>query len=163
MLKGGKHSEETRKKMSLSWKMGRKQWHTGTKGLKPAPKTAFKKGNIPWNKGKKLSSLHKKHLSNGHKGRISPRKGKECPQFQWQNHPRFRGGVSGYNKRDNQVKHLKLKPICEICGKSGFFGIGSIEVHHIDKDRSNNKPDNVMALCVLHHKRVDRGKILCPR
>lgn len=38
--------------------------------------------------------------------------------------------------------------VCEICGNFGKIK------HHIDYDRSNNNPDNLIVLCYLCHKKI---------
>ena len=55
-INGHKHSEETKRKISIS-NLG------STNG--------FKKGYIPWNKGNKLSKEHCKKISESHKGKSS--------------------------------------------------------------------------------------------
>lgn len=57
---------------------------------KKLPQYSFKKGNIPWNKGRKGYSIfpngrkftekHIKNLSDSHKGKISPLKGRKRPK-----------------------------------------------------------------------------------
>jgi len=65
-MTGKKHSEHSKKKMSNS-KLGK---HYSTR-------TEFKKGNPPWNKGKKLSDEYRKKLSESHKGLQSYWKGRK--------------------------------------------------------------------------------------
>jgi len=47
-------------------------------GLHKANQTSFKKGNIPWTKGKPCSEETKKKISESHKGKPSARKGQYC-------------------------------------------------------------------------------------
>lgn len=57
---GLKHSEETRKKLSEM-----------QIGLHRSPRTEFKKGMTPWNKGKKASDEYRRKISEAHKGKPS--------------------------------------------------------------------------------------------
>ncbi|MCK5020915.1 MAG: HNH endonuclease [Candidatus Peribacteraceae bacterium] len=41
---------------------------------------------------------------------------------------------------------------CIICGEDKVFN-----VHHIDKDRTNNRPDNLVPLCPTHHAYMHKG------
>ena len=65
---GKKLSKETRKKMSIARKGG----NTGSfkKGERRSKKTEFKKGQIPHNKGVKMSKELRKINSESHKGQI---------------------------------------------------------------------------------------------
>lgn len=51
---------------------------------------------------------------------------------------------------------------CELCGaQAGTFSIRGgyivLTVHHIDGNPKNNSRQNLIALCQLHHLRLDRG------
>ena len=53
-------------------------------------------------------------------------------------------GVHSYRDKAFRV----YKPICTDCG---FTNILALEVHHLDKDRSNNDIDNLVILCANCH------------
>ncbi len=94
MIKGSKHSEEAKRKMSeikkgkhyspkTEFKKGNKinlgrrhseDWR------KKVSKGWFKKGSIPWSKGKEISIETKRKLSKALKGREAWNKGKEMPE-----------------------------------------------------------------------------------
>jgi 5-methylcytosine-specific restriction endonuclease McrA len=60
MILGVKHSEETKRKISLA-KKGRITWNKGKKGiLTNTGRTHFPKGHIPWNKGRGVYSKYVK-------------------------------------------------------------------------------------------------------
>jgi hypothetical protein len=43
---------------------------------------------------------------------------------------------------------------CVVCGEPGA------EVHHIDRDRANNRPENLISLCRTHHRRAHNGRLI---
>ena len=51
--------------------------------------------------------------------------------------------------------------LCAVCRAQGIYTYDSIEVHHITKLRNNPDglldDDNLIALCVPHHKQADDG------
>ncbi len=53
--------------------------------------------------------------------------------------------------------------LCEVCRDKGIYNYKDIEVHHITKLRDNPDGlldnDNLICLCVAHHKMADRGQI----
>ncbi|MCX6749321.1 MAG: NUMOD3 domain-containing DNA-binding protein [Candidatus Pacearchaeota archaeon] len=69
MIKGSKHSKETKIRLSEF-----------NKGFHSSPRTEFKKGLVPWNKGIPMNEETKKKLSNSHKGKPAWNKGKSPSQ-----------------------------------------------------------------------------------
>lgn len=68
----------------------------------------------------------------------------------WENHPSYKNGEGQYrNYKLNSVEN----PKCERCG---FDNIIALEVHHKDKNRNNNKLENLEILCcnchTIHHR-----------
>lgn len=92
-------------------------------------------------------------------------------------HPRgYKCGKRTYNKHDNdklrskyawtqKAKQIKddAKGLCEVCTALGRYTYDNLEVHHITKLRDNPdgllEDDNLICLCVDHHKQADKGVI----
>ena len=92
--------------------------------------------------------------------------GKRC-QTIWRNkemytqeeHPNWKGGESSYRRLMNSSDKIKK---CVLC-KTTDFRI--LVVHHIDKDRKNNKLSNLEWLChnchyLVHHFEDERKKFI---
>lgn len=62
-------------------------------------------------------------------------------------------GTIGRNYRTTAFRIYEKK--CADCGYDEFPEI--LQVHHIDEDRSNNKPENLVVLCPNHHALRHRG------
>ena len=94
MVKGSKHSKEAKRKMSeikkgkhyspkTEFKKGHKlhsRREYSEEWKRKVSKDWFKKGLVPWNKGKKMSVEAKRKLSKALKGREPWNKGKEMPE-----------------------------------------------------------------------------------
>lgn len=66
-------------------------------------------------------------------------------------HPNFKDGLTeAYRKK--AFSFYKTK--CELCS----YSIKEVlQVHHIDKNRSNNKVENLVILCPTHHREIHLG------
>ena len=122
--KGSKRSIETREKMSLASK-SRKQ--------------TFKKGQIPWNKGKKMPGIsgEKSHLW---RGGVTSKNRAIRSSLEYRNWRRM------VLYRDNYT--------CQICEKVG----GVLDVHHIRSFSTNKKLrfnlNNGITMCKQCHRQT---------
>jgi 5-methylcytosine-specific restriction endonuclease McrA len=46
-----------------------------------------------------------------------------------------------------------INPKCHICGTDD---LDILDLHHIDRDRGNEKLENLVVLCANHHRKVHR-------
>lgn len=71
-----------------------------------------------------------------------------------ENNPNWKGGqcVSSYTT----TAYRTYIHECVICGCSDKE---MLDVHHIDCNRENNDPDNLIILCANHHAKVHRGNL----
>lgn len=70
----------------------------------------------------------------------------------WENHPSYKNGKSQY--RNYKLNSIENK----ICKRCGFDNILALEVHHIDRNRKNNKLENLEILCCNCHRIEHRNK-----
>jgi thymidylate synthase ThyX/DNA-directed RNA polymerase subunit M/transcription elongation factor TFIIS len=94
----------------------------------------FNKGKIPWNKG----------LSENDDNRVK----KQANILRTFHYDSSKKGIKIMKKNTvNYQKHMKSH--CEICGIKN-----NLEVHHIDNNRSNNYPENLITTCKSCHQRI---------
>ena len=67
-------------------------------------------------------------------------------------HPNWKGGKSTESYRRLCIKYYGHK--CLICDEDK-----TIDVHHIDHNRKNNLPENLIPLCPTHHRYMHRKKL----
>lgn len=94
----------------------------------------FNVGKTPWNKGlsekddirvkRQAEALREYHYDSSKKG-------------------------ESIMKVDTSKYQKYMKDSCEVCG-----GITNLEVHHKDKNRSNNDPSNLLTVCESCHSRI---------
>lgn len=109
-------------------------------------KEMYKNGNLTiWNKGltekesesvkKQANSLRKNHHNNGFGEKNS----------------KYKNGIGVYRRDLSQIK------MCEMCGNTE-----NLEVHHLDKNRTNNDKHNLIKVCCKCHHMIhckDKGKL----
>lgn len=160
-------------------KTGWKAWNKGIKGICKPNKTSFKKGFIPWNKGKKLpvhtdeqklqislslkeaykigrmkGMLGKHHTEEARKSMSEKRKGDKCHLW--------KGGISfaPYSLDwKGSLKELIRKRdnfTCQICGVNKTKK--KLAIHHIDYNRMNCDTSNLIALCNSCHTKTNTNR-----
>lgn len=155
-FKKAHNTEQCRLKVSLAQK-GRK--HTENEGFKKGhkpingtEKTRFKKGFKPWNTGK--SGVYKKEvLENWSK----KRKGENA--YNWINADRTYPQDWTDDLKDSVRKRDDYT--CQECGLhqdelSGRFK--KHDVHHIDYNKFNCNPDNLITLCKSCHVKTNHNR-----
>ena len=96
--------------------------------------------------GKSFTDEHKRRLRENH------------ADFSGKNHPQWRGGVSfedyssSWNEKLKKDIRERDNHICQIC-----FNIGNY-VHHIDYNKKNCKPKNLVTLCFKCHMKTNFGR-----
>lgn len=67
-----------------------------------------------------------------------------------------------WTKKAKQIKE-DAQGLCEVCRAEGRYTYKALEVHHITKLKDNPNllldDDNLIALCVEHHKQADDGEL----
>lgn len=155
------------------------------KGTHSSPKTEFKKGAVPWNKGtvglmtawnkgkvcpqmRKPRSTprtdeHREKLSKAAKGRIPWNK----DLLGWnagEKHHNWQGGLSfePYGKAFNKQLKVRIRQrdgyICQLCGKDKNELGHTLHIHHIDYNKKNNSPNNLISLCTSCHTKTNYNR-----
>lgn len=128
--------------------------------------TRFKKGNVPWNKGKKgiYSKDYIKKLRKSHLGHKSSEKQREIARKNWlkEKNPRWTGGPPyepyGVDWTETLRRSIRERDnyICQLCGK--LQGDRVFAIHHIDYDKKNDNPDNLITLCHSCHSKTNYNR-----
>lgn len=136
---GWHHSEVTKRKMSETQKGKPK-----TEEAKRKMSEAKKKNPIRYWLGKKRPPFSEEwKRKNSERNRLS-------------NNPNWRDGISFEPYSVDWTKTLKKsirqrdKYTCQLCGKEP-----AICVHHIDYDKKNNNPNNLITLCSSCHSKTN--------
>lgn len=164
MLKGTKHKKETIEKLRIShlgYVMPQSQKDNIKKHHLLHPnKTQFKKGSKGWNKGKKMSKKARKNMSLAHKGKKLSyyHRMKQSLGRIGEKHWNWQGGKSFEPYSIDWTETLKRSIrerdnyICGACNQYGQL------VHHIDGDKNNCNPNNLVTLCKSCHTKLHNNE-----
>lgn len=68
--------------------------------------------------------------------------------------------TSAWQKKSQDVRK-QAQYLCEVCRDNNIYNYNDLEVHHIVKLRDDKTglldDNNLICLCVKHHKQADRG------
>lgn len=175
--KGFKHSEKTKEKISKAM-TGKKHWHYGKNvseeikrkisegrikrkeiiGYLNSPETRKKLSKIhkelgvgKWMLGRKHSEETKRKIRISNKGRHSGEKSN------W-----WQGGISNSPYASDWTDTLKRairerdNYVCRICNT--LQGNRAFDVHHIDYNKQNNDPSNLITLCRKCHIKTNSNR-----
>jgi len=188
MIKGAKHSKETRRKMSEALKGRKVSEETRNKISKSSMgksgnKGTYKKGHklskeaiqkmsiakigMPaWNKGltketdSRLDFERPTVFKNGHLVGVRFGRDKNCSG---EDHFNWKGGISkepygsGWANTLKESIRERDNYECQRCGISQEELGGNLSVHHIDDDKKNMNPDNLVCLCRSCHTTIHRS------
>jgi len=161
-----KHTIKSKKKISEGVKNNLPS--TAYKKGHPATKTTFKKGNPAWNKNKEYPSpwLDKHRFKGGQtpwnkgiKGYMAGSK-----HYNWQNGKSFEPYGIEFNRELKEKIRQRDGYRCQECfrhqdelyTKSGKKY--KLSIHHIDYNKKNNNPKNLISLCIPCHLQTNYGR-----
>jgi len=109
-------------------------WNKGVKGLRHSPKTEFKRGHTPWNKGKSgcYTKEQLQRLSDSHKGNASPRKGKTHTEEAKRKMSESSKGQTAWNKGKIMSKEFRTKRSELVKGK--IWVNNGVETKHVQPE-----------------------------
>jgi hypothetical protein len=145
----GKHlSEEWKKKLSEIQKGEKSYWFGKARLEKTKEKiSATMKGRPAWNKGKYHSEETKVKISEANKNE---------KHWNWQNGKSFEPYSIDWKETLRRSIRKRDKYICQICTIPQTDI--AFDVHHIDYNKRNNNPDNLITLCHSCHSKTNLNR-----
>lgn len=147
---GKKFTKEHKIKIGLSNK-GKTRRHFNSKETrKKISEAALKDGRMPSFKGHKHSKKSKEKIS-------LAKKGKNLKEKHWN----WLGGISfepyglEFNNDLKEVIRNRDRRKCQICEKTELECKRKLDCHHIDYNKLNNDPKNLISLCINCHMKTN--------
>lgn len=156
--KGHKVSQIIRNKISRA-KKRKSTWNKGGK-LTTKWKNKIRRSLI----GHKVSDETRKKLRKSHRGMKKPWVRDRLIKLTKEEHPNWQGGKSfepyglEFNENLKEVIRNRDRRKCKICEKTELKEGKKLSVHHIDYDKKNNNPNNLITLCVCCHIKTNYNK-----
>ena len=151
-LTGKKFSNERKQNISKSkqgtniWKEGRNFSEEHKKNLSNAVKKQWLEGK---RFGKPLKDETKKKISESHKGEKN---------YNWQCGKSFEPYGLEFNDDLKEVIRNRDRRKCQICNKTELDNGSKLDIHHIDYDKKNNNPNNLISLCMSCHAKTGKNR-----
>ena len=136
-------SEITRKKISLA-KVGIKRTDEQRKRMSDASKGKPK----PWMIGRQPSEETRRKLSEAHKKLIGEL---SC---NWQGGKSFEPYSKEFNRRFKMLIRERDEFTCQVCANKDC----KLDIHHIDYNKKNNEPYNLVSLCKTCHGKTNGNR-----
>ena len=157
-IKGFHHTEKTKRKISESH-----QGHIVSIETRKKISEAMKKNPVRFYLGKKLSEKHRKKISRALKGQKHP--WANPPHYKGEKNPNWKGGISKLELyptdwTDDLKKSIRERDsyICQMCGIHQNELNRELNVHHIDYNKDNLNPDNLISLCQNCHGKTNYNR-----
>jgi 5-methylcytosine-specific restriction endonuclease McrA len=186
-IKGSKHTEETKRKISKTKRGHSVSMETRNKisatlnGRKPSKEAIKKMSEVK--KGKKKSARTKRRMSKAQKGRVVSKETRLRMKKAWKGvpkgkeqvrkmremkkgsrNPNWQNGISFLPYPTDWVDSLKESIrerdwyICQMCGVHQEELSKKLDVHHIDYDKENLALENLISLCRGCHMKTNYNR-----
>lgn len=106
-------------------------------------------GKTPWMKGKKHTEKAKEKNRQAHKGNKNSR---------WRGGISFAPYTTDWTETLRQAIRERDRYTCQMPGCNRKQGDRAFAVHHIDYDKLNSNPDNLITLCTKCHSKTNSNR-----
>ena len=108
------------------------------------------KGQVPWMKGKHHNEKTKQVISEKMQGENS---------YLWKGGISFEPYPISFNRRTKELIRIRDKHLCQNCGISQYESGRKLCVHHIDYQKKNLNPTNLISLCIHCHAQTNSNRV----